>query len=294
MMKFLILGGSGLLGHRLASSVVNEYEVAFSYFNNPLPLSGAEGFRLDLKDLDAVSDCIEKSAPDVVMHAVAPPSVDWHEKERAAAYQTNVLGTRTIAEKTKELGVKLVYVSTSFVFPDIEKIFKEDDIPAPISFYGATKLGAELAAMLNPDHVIVRTDQIYGWALQGQKKSFIVTVLEKIGRGDKAEVCKDWYNCPTYVGDLSGAMIKLAVMKKRGIYHAVGSSFINRYDWAVMIAKAFGKDPSLVVGIDSSTLNLPAKRSNVHLDNSKLLRECGIKMKTAEEGIEAMKEERKP
>lgn len=293
LMKCLILGGSGLLGHRLVISLVDEHEVSFTYFNNPIPVQNAIASKLDLKDLDATVALIDKFGPDAVLHAVAPPSVDWHEKERAAAYQTNVLGTCAIADKTRELGVKLAYVSTAFVFPDVDKVFTEDDIPAPINFYGVTKLGAELAAMRNPDHLIVRTDQIYGWALPGQKKSFVVNVLEKTGRGERVEVCQDWYNCPTYVGDLSDAIISLVEKGKRGIFHTVGSSFINRYDWAVMIARAFGGDPGLVVPINSASLNLPARRPNVRIDNAKIQDECGFKMKSVEEGIEAMKEEQK-
>jgi dTDP-4-dehydrorhamnose reductase len=293
-MKVLILGGSGLLGCELASSLAKKDEVTFTYFSNPVQIAGAKGYKLDLKDFDSVDRLIDGIAPDAVIHAVAPPSVDWHENERKAAYETNVLGTKAIAKKTKMMGAKLVYISSTFVFPDTGETFTEEDIPAPINFYGVTKFGAELAAAMNPDHIIVRTDQIYGWAHPGQKKSFVVGTLEKLERGQKVEVCKDWLNSPTYVKDLSKAISSLLAKDKRGIYHVVGNSFIDRVSWAKKIAIAFGKDPSLVIGIDSTTLKLPARRPNAKVSNEKVQEELGIRFMGVDEGLEDMKKAMPP
>jgi dTDP-4-dehydrorhamnose reductase len=235
-----------------------------------------------------VERLLDGIAPEAVLHTVAPPSVDWHERERAAAYATNVLGTRAIAAKTRKLGAKLVYVSTTFVFPDTGLVFTEEDIPAPINFYGVTKWGAEIAAAENPDHAIVRTDQIYGWSLPGQKKSFVVSTLEKLEKGQKAEVCLDWLNSPTYVKDLSAAVKRIMERDKRGIYHVVGGSFIDRVSWAGKIAEAFEKDKSLVAGIESSSLKLPARRPNARVSNDKAQEELGLHLRTVEEGLEDM------
>jgi len=291
-MRSLVLGGSGLLGRHLVLDLMHSGEVSFTYFTNPHPIPGAQGHKLDLKDEKGLEGLIDEADPDIIFHAVAPPSVDWHEKERAAAYQINVSSTSIIAERSRDMGAKLVYVSTAFVFPDLEKIFNEDDIPAPINFYGATKLGGELASKQNPDHLIIRTDQIYGWSLPGQKKSFVVNTLDKLMRKEKVEVCRDWLNSPTYVKDLSEAILALTDQKKRGIYHVVGSSFLDRVSWATKIAVAFGQDASLIKGIDSSSMNLSARRPNARISSEKVGREEGISLKTVEEGIEAMRRDR--
>ncbi|MEW6036207.1 MAG: SDR family oxidoreductase [Candidatus Micrarchaeota archaeon] len=287
-MKILVLGGSGLLGRELVSSLAPSNEVTYTYFNNPGQVPGAKGYALDLADLAATERLMDGIAPEVVLHTVAPPSVDWHEREHAAAYATNVLGTRAIAEKAKKMGAKLVYISTTFVFPDAGRTFTEEDIPAPINFYGVTKWGAELAAAINPNHAIIRTDQIYGWSLPGQKKSFVVSTLEKLEKGQKAEVCSDWLNSPTYVKDLSLAVKGIMEKDKRGIYHVVGNSFLDRVSWARKIAAAFGKDPSLVVGIESSGLKLPARRPNARVSNEKAKEELGLRLRTVDEGLEDM------
>lgn len=290
-MRYLVLGGSGLLGHRLVSSLSGNGTVSFTYLNNPLKVAGAQGLRLDLAEPEAVAKTLQGASPDAIIHAIAPPSVDWHERERAAAYKVNVEATRQIAEYAKSSGAKLAYVSSSFVFPDTGKTFSEGDIPAPINFYGAVKHGAEIAAALAPAHVIVRTDQIYGWALPGQKKSFVAGTLEKLGRKEKVEVCRDWLNAPTYVGDLADVILRLLEKGLPGAYHVTGSSFLNRHEWGMKIARAFGMDPSLVTPIDSATLNLPARRPNVRLSTERVQQVLGMRLKSVDEGLEAMKAE---
>ena len=111
-----------------------------------------------------------------------------------------------------------------------------------------------------------------------------------MGKED-VEVCKDWLNSPTYVKDLSQAIIALTERKKRGTYHVIGSSFLDRVSWANKIATMFAQDTSLIRGIDSSSLNLPARRSNARLSNDKIREETGMRLKTVEEGLEAMKME---
>ncbi len=289
-MKILVIGGSSLIGYSLVERLKEENDVSLTYWNHPVHIPGATGFTADLSDSKQIIKIIEKTMPKTVVHVAAPPSVDAHDKDKVLAYQINVLTTHEIAKKTYEIGSKLVYLSTSNVFPLFKKIFTEEDIPAPVNFYGACKLGGELAAQKNPDSIVVRTDQIYGWSqFKGQKKSFVVNTLEKIEQGT-CEVCKDWYNTPTYVDDLAKAMECLIRLNKRGVYHCVGSSFLNRLEWGKKIAEKFGKDHTRVKGICSETLALPALRANVHLSNKKIQKETGIRMKTVDEGLDAMEQ----
>ena len=288
-MRYFIIGGSGLLGTELVKNLARNNEVSFTYNSNPIRVEDCDSYRVDLRKSDAVVEILERLRPEVVIHAAAPPNVDWHEREREEAYHINVLTTRAIAEKCRLLGALMVYTSTAFVFPDTNQVFKEEDIPAPINFYGVTKLGGELAVSANLDHIIVRTDQIYGWTLPEQKKSFVLNVLETLSRNERVEVCQDWYNSPTYVKDLSNMITELVKSDRRGIYHVVGNTFLNRVEWAKYIATAFGKDPSLVVGIESKTLNLPARRPNARISNEKIQKELGVKLKTIMEGLDNMK-----
>jgi dTDP-4-dehydrorhamnose reductase len=287
-LKCLVIGASGLVGRELASRLAEKHETAVTFLSNPIDIAGVEAHRLDLANPESATELISLLKPEMVFHLAANPSVDWHEREQAAAYAVNVASSIAISRKTRELGIKLAYLSSAFVFPGFGKTYSEDDIPAPINFYGTTKAAAESAVRANPNHIIVRTDQVYGPHNPGQKKSFVVSTLEKISQGKKAEVCRDWMNCPTYYADLAAVLMRLAISEKTGTYHAAGPDFIDRYDWALRIAAAYGKDAALVHGIESATLNLPAKRPNVRLSCGKLLRETGIRMKGVNEGLEEM------
>ncbi len=292
-MKYLITGGSGLLGADLVEELLRKKEeVHYTYLNNDMKISGAHSYKLDILEMEKTAELIKKLEPDVVIHTATIPSVDICEKDKELAYKINTLSTKKIAEVTKTIGAKLVYLSTTFVFPNSDSKFSEDDIPAPISFYGVTKLGGELATALSPNHLIIRTDQIYGWIKKGQKKTFVVNVLDNIENKKKVEVCSDWYNSPTYVKDLTTTIVSLLAKEKKGVYHVVGSTHLNRLEWGRKIAEVFGVDPNLIVGIDSSKINVPAKRPNCKIANDKAQQESGITLRTIEDGLLEMKKNR--
>jgi dTDP-4-dehydrorhamnose reductase len=292
-MKWLIVGGSGSVGHELLVRLSKHNKVSFTYKNNCLQVDGCDAYKLDLRRTEDALQLLERISPDIVVLTAAQPSVDWHEVEREAAYNINVVSTKAIAQKCAALGATIVYVSTAFVFPDVDRLFSEEDPPAPMNFYGATKLGGEIATTADPDHLIIRTDQIYGWALPGQKKSYVVRTLDKLANGKRVEACEDWRNSPTYVRDLADVIARLVENRKKGIYHVVGNSYLNRVDWAKRIAAIFEMDEGLIVSIKSATLNLPARRPNARISNAKIRNELGVQLRTVDEGLRDMINERR-
>ncbi|MDD5317373.1 MAG: SDR family oxidoreductase [Candidatus ainarchaeum sp.] len=292
-MKVLVLGGSGMLGSRFVESRLAAGDsVVYTYNKNSIALKGAKGVPLNAEDYDSIIRLVEAEKPGLVIDTIAHPSVDFCDKDPISAYKINSASCEAAAIAARKIGAKLVYISTAFVFGIREGLLTEEDTPNPICAYGYLKLLGEEAAKIAPDHVILRTDQVFGWTRPGQKKTFVVTNLEKMERGEEAEVCEDWFNCPTYVEDLVPAANALAGSGKTGIYHAVGSSFLNRVEWCKMIAREFGEDESLVTPINSAKLNLPAKRSKCNLSNQKIIRDSGVKMRTVGEALKDMKKTR--
>ena len=288
--KYLIIGGSGSVGNLLARRLSPDNHVSLTYRSTPIQIDGCTTYKVDLNTSE-VLEIIGELRPDIVIHLAAPTSVDWHETHRDEAYRVNVLTTRGIAERCEAVGAKLIYVSTTFVFPTYPKIFVEEDIPAPLNFYGTTKLGGEIATRINPNHIIVRTDQVYGWTA-GSKKSFVETILRRALLDQKIEVCEDWYNSPTYIEDLSESLIKLSTEDRVGCFHITGDSYLNRVEWAKLIMQIFDKDESLIVPIQSSKLKLPAERPNVKVSNKKAIHELGVRLRGVKDGIESMKQRR--
>ena len=102
---------------------------------------------------------------------------------------------------------------------------------------------------------------------------------------------KNWYNTPTYVPDLVLIISKLIKNCSEGIFHVVGPDYINRYFWSLEVAKIFNLDETKIYPIKSEKLQLHAKRTNVNLKNTKILKETGLKIKGVKEGAIAMKNE---
>jgi len=113
-------------------------------------------------------------------------------------------------------------------------------------------------------------------------------VINNLKINDSLNEIEDWYNTPTYLEDFVTATNALILKESVGIFHVVGPDFINRLEWAKIVATVFCLDENKINSANSSSLNLPAKRANIRISNKKLENEIGIKMKGVKEGAEDM------
>ncbi len=288
-MDALVLGGSGLVGERIVMALQRAgFRMAYTYLGNALDIQGAEGIRMDISDSEALTSLLETKKTRFVINTVALPSVDKCDDDEELAFKVNAEPQKLLADFSNRTGAGIAFISTSNVFGPSDRSFSEDDRPGPINTYGRTKLRGEEYTLRAKRHIILRTDQVYAWTREGQKKTFVEKTLGKLENGETVEVCRDWFNCPTYADDLAVALVKLFAGSHWGVFHAVGPTYINRYEWAVRIADAFTLDRSLVRTIDSSVLGLPARRSNCSLSNKKIERVSGVRFLSVDEGLERM------
>lgn len=284
MIKTLIIGGSGVIGSKMVRYFLEKnMDVEYTYLNNILPYGKPN--RLDITQ-ESTIDLISKLNADVVVHTVALTNIDLCEINHPLADSINIEGTINIIKGCKISKSKLVYLSTSFVFDGTEKQNFEDDKVSPSTYYGSTKYKAEqLIRQSGLSHLILRTDQPYCWIEKWQHTNSVLRVLESLSLGKIHKEISDWYNTPTYVLDIALAISKLIDNNCKGIYHVVGPDFVSRYNWAIKIADIFGLNKNLIEPITSSTLNLPAKRVNVNLNNEKLFKDTGVQMRGIEKGL---------
>jgi len=289
-MKMLIIGGSSLIGTKLLGNFLqNETNVEFTYHHNSVPF--AKGYQLDITQKNATVNLIEKINPDVIIHCAALTNVDLCETNKSLANSINIQGTKNVVEGCKVAQCKIVYVSTSYVFDGKKNQYNEEDVPSPSTYYGSTKLAAEdIIKHSKLPYLIVRTDQPYCWTEKWQHSNSVTRVLQTLRSGKIHKELIDWYNNPTYVPEFVKAVKKLIDLNKIGTFHVVGSDFINRYKWSLITADIFGLDEKMIVPINSKSLNLPAKRSNVNLSNKKLFQQTAIRMMGTKEGLKNMKE----
>lgn len=283
-MRILVTGVGGQLGTKIFTTANHEkYGVYFDNF-----LSGDNLERLNLIERENTISLIKRVKPDWVIHCAAATDVDWCEKDKKAAWDVNVEATRNVVDGCEQTNSSIAYISTSFVFDGSKEMYREDDATNTVNNYGLTKLeGEKIVKSSGIPFIIARTDQLYGWT--NHPKNFVARILNLAKKKEKMEVFTDWYNNPTLIDNISEVLLKLIEKKCHGIYHVTGSSFINRYEWAVKISNAFGLDGTFIVPINSSKYNPAAKRPKIHMDNTKTQKDSGMKLFTIDEGLEFMK-----
>ena len=223
-MKVLVTGVKGQLGH----DCINERE------KRNHEAIGVDIEEMDITDPDSVKKVISAASPDAVIHCAAWTAVDAAEDEnnREKVHLVNAAGTENIAEVCKEIGCKMMYISTDYVFdgqgtdpwqPDC-KDYK------PLNVYGETKLAGESAvAGYLEKYFIVRI----AWVFGKNGKNFIKTMLNAGKTHNQLTVVNDQIGTPTYTYDLARLLIDMIETQKYGYYHATNEGgYISWYDFA--------------------------------------------------------------
>ncbi|MEM4619309.1 MAG: NAD(P)-dependent oxidoreductase, partial [Desulfurococcaceae archaeon] len=185
---------------------------------------------------------------------------DGCEVNRERAYRINYLATSAIARIAGKVKAFVVYVSTDYVFDGEKGMYKENDLPNPVNYYGFTKLLGEVAisSILPETSLIVRTSGLYGYSPTG-KKNFGIISLEKLLKGEEVYAFYDQILSPTYVYALALELVKIVEKQITGIIHLAGER-LSRYEFARILAKVVGADESLIKPVSVDDVKLIAKR----------------------------------
>lgn len=263
-MRVLVTGVKGQLGN----DVVNELK------KNSIESVGVDIEEMDITDADAVKKVITESDVDAVIHCAAYTAVDAAEDNVDICRKINADGTRNIAEVCKELDIKLMYISTDYVFDGqgTEPWKADCKDYKPLNVYGQTKLEGELAVVENVEKFfIVRIAWVFG--VNG--KNFIKTMLNVGKRPDikQVRVVNDQIGTPTYTYDLARLLVDMIKTDKYGYYHATNEGgYISWYDFTCEIYKQAGYSTEVVpVTTEEYGLSKAARPVNSRLDKSKLI-----------------------
>lgn len=280
MTKLLVIGG-GLLGRAVAKASRKCFRTAVTYNSNPLQVEGCATYQMDIT---GSVDLIRRLKPQCIVLTAALTNVDACEADRIAAWKANALGPKNVALAARDIGAKLIHVSTDYVFDGERGMYREDDPTSPINYYGESKLAGESAVQETlVDYAIARTSVLYGW--NPLRLNFVTWAVQQMKLGAMINIVNDQYNSPTLSSNL--AEMILSLRDETGIFHTAGSERINRYDFALKIARAFGLDESLVNPITSDRLSWKARRpKDSSLDISSVSR--FTKPLNVDEGLKAM------
>lgn len=189
---------------------------------------------LDITNEEKVKAFFAEHEPEAVIHCAAYTAVDKAETDEASCMAVNFGGTLNIARCCKEKDIKLIYVSTDYVFKgNGETPFETDDEKGPLNVYGKSKLMGERAVEENCEkYFIVRTSWVFG----EKNTNFIHTMLKLSEKYDTVRVVCDQIGSPTYSKHLALLLCDMAETEKYGFYHATNEGFCS---WSELAKKTF-------------------------------------------------------
>ncbi|RZD43527.1 MAG: hypothetical protein CXT78_08050 [Thaumarchaeota archaeon] len=287
-MKILVIGGSGLIGSYFVRALLKEnHNITYTYYKNKT--NSTDAVYLDVQDRVSTIKTIEKIAPELIIICNALTGVDLCEENPSLTNSINVKGTQNIVDGCTLINSKIIFISTSAVFDGTKNEYFENDLPNPTGVYGMSKLQGELIIKnSNLPFLILRTDQPFCWKEKWQHNNSVIRVIENLEKNKIFNEITDWYNTPTYVPDFIKASMKLIENKSEGIFHLVGSDYIDRFSWAKKTAKIFKLKKELINPIHSSVLKLSVERKNICLNNDKLFQKVQQRMIGVDEGLQEM------
>ena len=266
-MKLFVTGAAGQLGHDI---IIEAEKRGHEVIGTDLG-ERWNGLQMDITDAEAVSRTIREINPDIVYHCAAWTAVDAAEDAQEIVFKVNALGTKNIAETCKEIGCKMVYISTDYVFDGQGTEPWQPDCKdyAPLNVYGQSKLAGEEAVSGTLDkYFIVRIAWVFG--VNGN--NFIKTMLNVGKKYDTLRVVNDQIGTPTYTLDLARLLVDMGETDKYGYYHATNEGgYISWYDFACEIFRQAGYTTTVIpVTTEEYGLSKAARPFNSRLDKSKL------------------------
>lgn len=227
-MKLLITGAYGQLG--------NEMRVALERYPH-LESVFTDVDTLDITDKNAVDAFVVLHKPTILVNCAAYTSVDKAEDDLALCYKINCDAVRNLGEVAQAHGIKIIHISTDYVFDGTSHIpYTEDMAVSPTNVYGKSKLAGERELRkVCPEAIIIRTS----WLYSGFGNNFVKTMLRLGSERSQLKVIFDQIGTPTYAADLADSMLQIIDSGKYvpGIYHFSNEGVCSWYDFTKMIFK---------------------------------------------------------
>jgi dTDP-4-dehydrorhamnose reductase len=262
--RILVTGSNGLLGTKVLERLLaqgTDRPLAASRNERANGYLGELPFwALDVADAGSVERVLDEARPDAVVHTAALTNVDGCERDRDLARAINTDGTGNVARACAARGLRLVHLSTEYVFDGATGPYREDDPVNPLGWYAKTKEAGERQVMAaGGNWSIARTTIIYGYAPH-VRANFVLWLIGQLKDGKRVRIVHDQIGSPTLADNLAEMVLALARSDVGGVFNTVGADVMSRIDFARQIAEAFGLDAGLIDPISTAELGQPAPR----------------------------------
>ena len=291
-MKILLTGSNGLLGQKLVALLRQQVGVeiiATSRGANKLAglYPDLPFVALDVTDAAQVQQVLAREQPTHLIHTAAMTNVDECELNHEPCWLQNVTAVENLVTACVAQNIHLTHVSTDFIFSGEAGPLSEEAVPAPVNFYGESKLAAERLVQASAGRwAIARTVLVYGVAHEYGRTNIVLWVRDSLRAGKTIKVVDDQWRTPTLAEDLAQGCWLLAQQAAQGIFNISSDELLTPYAMALRVADYFALDKSLIEKADGSTFSQPARRpARTGFLIDKARRELGYRPHTFAEGI---------
>ncbi len=298
-MKILITGARGYLASFLIPVLQKDHEIFLTSLHSDRMISGFSIIPLDLSDFVLISKLIKEINPDLIINTAAISLPDWAEINKEKTYAANVIAVGNLVKicSSQDPKIKLVQISTDYVFSGENAPYSEESKPNPVNYYGQTKLEAEKIILeayklRKLEHFLIcRTTILYGLTKPFHRGNFFINTYKTLKEHQNVVASTSNITCPTHVKDLALCLKFLIKNNKSGIYHTAGPESVSRFEFAKKITQIFGFDPSNIIPSKYHTQKAQRPKNST-LDTSKLKKVLPFKMKKIEEALLTIKKEK--
>lgn len=262
MKRVLVIGANGFSGRSVLEHLsLNDYYSLHALSlrkdispNSQYKYSFTEG---DICDFIWFNRFFNELRPDIVINCSAISVPDFCENNRDIALLCNNTAVKNIATQAKQIGCKVIHLSTDFVFDGKKgSKYTESDTPSPVNYYGYTKMMGERALMESGcNYIIARVILIYGATYPGQHGNIVNLVYNKLSKGEPINVVCDQWRTPVYVKDIAMAMDSFINSSCTGIFHIAGQECLSISQIAYRVADIMDLDRSLINELTTVKMN---------------------------------------
>ena len=272
-MKILIFGASGQLGLELSN--ILKGDLIKVYNSNKIK----DGYKLDLTNFSVVEDFILKKKPDIIINTAAITDVDKCETEKDIAYKVNAEAVKHIVRAARVIEAYFIQISTDYVFDGQKGLYKEEDLPNPINYYGLTKLLGDAYALSYDDSLVIRTSGIF------RNKGFPIYVYKTLKENKEVNAFKGYYS-PISARKLAEAIDEIIQYRKTGIINIAGER-ISRYELALKIKEKYNLD-GIIKEVDNVKTWIAKRPFDSSLDISKAKKLLSVDFYSLDENLNYM------
>jgi dTDP-4-dehydrorhamnose reductase len=235
MQKIMITGATGMLGRALVDTLKPHFNVISTGFKR----ATSDVYKLDLNDKLAISAFLDIHQPNVLIHAAAQRKPDVCEQSPEQTFALNVQVTQFIAEECQLRDIRLIFISTDYVFDGTQSPYIESSATNPLNFYGQSKQLAEQAVLASSKrHSVIRVPVLYG-DVTHLAESAVTIIAEQISETTPSEHDHWAIRYPTHVEDIALTLKDLLKEPEHlgGIFHISNHQAMSKYDMACIIAE---------------------------------------------------------